>query len=53
MNALHFTIVMAILLAFGIVGDIDYQDELVRQEMEEDRREIARAWYERNGVVVD
>ena len=53
MNALHFTIVMAILLAFGVVGEIDYQDELVRQQMEQDRREIARAWYERNGVVVD
>ena len=53
MNALHFTIVMAILLAFGFVGNIDYQDELVRQQMEQDRREIARAWYERHGVVVD
>jgi len=53
MNALHFTIVVAILLAFGIVGESDYQDELVRQQMEQDRREVARAWYERNGVVVD
>jgi len=53
MNALHFTIVMAILLAFGVVGELDYQDELVRQQMEEDRREIARAWYERHGVEVD
>jgi len=53
MNPIHILVAVAFLATFGIVGEMDYQDELIMEKIRQDQREIARQHYERHGVLVE